>query len=75
MPLTRTQGEAALKHVILIVMDQPDDGKIMKSLKYEDIDHISDIMSLRDNDIENLKFLEDDGNTLPALKSGHRGML
>jgi hypothetical protein len=47
----------------------------MRSLKNEDIDHIGDLLSLQENDIDNLKFLEDDGTTLSVLKAGHRGRL
>jgi hypothetical protein len=62
MPLTRTQGEAALKHVVVTVLDQPEDGELMKSLtKSEGYLHVSDLTSLHETTIGNLTYPEDDG--------------
>jgi hypothetical protein len=61
MPLTRTQGEAALKHVVVTVLDEPEDGELMKALKSEGYLHVSDLTSLRETTIENLTYPEDDG--------------
>jgi hypothetical protein len=55
MPLTRAQEAAALNHVVVTVMKQAVDGPIMKSLKNE-IDDVSDLISLREIDIGNLMY-------------------
>jgi hypothetical protein len=74
MPLTRAQGEAALNYVVLTVLNQPDDGPLMKSLRNDSINDVSDFPSLQEIDIENLKYPEDDGS-LSALVPGLKGRL
>ena len=74
MTLTRTQGENALKHVVITVLNQPIDGPLMLSLTNALIDHISDLTSINANDIEDLKYPTSDG-TLSKIGPGHRGML
>jgi hypothetical protein len=58
MPLTRTQGEATLKYVVVEVLNQPDDGPLMKSVMNELIDHARDLTSLQKHDIGDLKYLQ-----------------
>jgi hypothetical protein len=41
--LTRTQDAAALKYVVVHVLNQPDDGPLMKSLANDAIDHVRDL--------------------------------
>jgi hypothetical protein len=74
MPLTRTQGEAALRHVVVTVLDQPDEGELMRSLKDEGFLHVSDLTSLRETTIENLTYPEDDG-TFSKLRQNQKGSL
>jgi hypothetical protein len=74
MALTRTQGKAALKHVVVTVLDQSDDRELMKSLKSEGYIHVSDLTSLRETTIENLTYPEDDG-TPSNLKKNQKGLL
>jgi hypothetical protein len=74
MPLTRTQGEAALKHVVVTVLDEPEDGELMKALKSEGYLKVSALTSLRETTIENLTYPEDDG-TLSKVKQNQKGLL
>ncbi len=74
MPLTRTQGAVALKYIVTTVLNQPEDGSLMKSLAHESLDHVSDLILLRDIHIENMKWPQDDGS-LSIIGPGHRGML
>jgi hypothetical protein len=74
MPLTRTQGEAALKYVVLTVLDQPDDGPLMKSITNDQITDIRVFPSLQEIDIGNLQYPKDDGS-LSALGPGQKGLL
>jgi hypothetical protein len=46
MPLTRIESKAALKHVVVTVLYQRDDGPLMQSLTNEGIDNINDLMLL-----------------------------
>jgi hypothetical protein len=74
MPPTRAQGEAALKYVVLTVMNQPEDGPIKKSLPEAMIENVEDLGSLIESDIENLTFIAADTNPT-AIGPGHRGIL
>jgi hypothetical protein len=57
MPLTRAQGEAARRHVVCNVMDQPDDGPLERSLTNAQLIHAGLLGSLIENDIENLTYV------------------
>jgi hypothetical protein len=61
MPFTRAQGEAALKYDVLIVMNQPVDGPMAKSLAEAMIDNVEDLGSLIETDIENFSFITTTG--------------
>jgi hypothetical protein len=54
MPFTRAQCEAALKSVVLTVMNQPVDGPMAKLLAEAMIENIEDLGSLIKTDIEKL---------------------
>jgi hypothetical protein len=61
MPLTRTQDdEAALKHIVIQVIEQPDGGPMMKALAVA-IDKVADLASIGQVDIEKLTYTADDG--------------
>jgi hypothetical protein len=51
MPLTRTQDEAALKFVVLKVMNQPDEGSVMISLAEAFISNVNDFACIQEKDI------------------------
>jgi hypothetical protein len=57
MPLTQAQGETALKYV---VMNQPEDGPMAKSIAEAMIENVEDLGSLIESDIENLTFIAAD---------------
>jgi hypothetical protein len=62
MPFTREQGKAALKHIVLTVMNQPDDGPMAKSLLAKAmIENIEDLGSLIETDIEKFSFIATTG--------------
>jgi hypothetical protein len=61
MPPTRTQDEAALKYVVLKVMNQPDEGSVMKSLAEAFISNVNDFACIREKDVENLTYTAVDG--------------
>jgi hypothetical protein len=70
MPPTRAQGEAALKYVVLTVMNQPEDGPIKKSLPEAMIENVEDLGSLIESDIENLTFIAADTNPTDNKRKG-----
>ncbi len=74
MPLTRTQGAVALKYIVTTVLNQPEDGSLMKSLAHESLDHVSDVTSLQDIDVANLRYPASDGS-LSVLGAAHRGLV
>jgi hypothetical protein len=74
MPLTRTQDAAALRHIVVQVLNQPDDGLLMTALTQKHIDNVNDLTSLQEIDIQSLKYSAADGN-LSALGAAHCGML
>jgi hypothetical protein len=75
MPFTRAQGEAALKYVVLTVMNQPVDGPMAKSLAEAMIENVEDLGSLIETDIEKLSFIATAGEDHIAIGPGHRGIL
>jgi hypothetical protein len=74
MPLTRAQGETALKYVVGTLMNQPLDGSLMLSLTDSSIDDVSFLVNLLDTDISNLAFTPADG-TRTNLGPGHKGFV
>jgi hypothetical protein len=74
MPFTRAQGETALNYVVLTSMNQPVDGPVVKALADAQIDHVDDLTSLIEPDIDNLAYTAADGNR-SSLGPGHRGVL
>jgi hypothetical protein len=75
MPFTRAQGEAALKYVVLTVMNQPVDGPMAKLLAKAMIENVEDLGSLIESDIEKLSFITATGDDPIAIGPGHRGIL
>ena len=75
MPLTRAQGEAALRHVVRIVMNQPNDGPLEKSLANAMIDNVGDLGSLIETDIEDLTFVATAGQNPISIGPGHQRIL
>jgi hypothetical protein len=75
MPFTRAQGEAALKYVVLTVMNQPVDGPMAKSLAEAMIKNVQDFLSLIETDIEKLSFIATAGEDPIAIGPGQRGIL
>ena len=61
MPLTRIQCVDALMHVITQVLEEPEDGNIMRAIQNAGHIHVKDIMSLRKDDLSELKYYDDDG--------------
>jgi hypothetical protein len=61
MPLTRNQDETALKYVVLKVMNQPDEGSVMKSLAEAFISNVNDFACIQEKDVENLTYTAVDG--------------
>jgi hypothetical protein len=57
MPLTRAQGEAALRHVVRNVMNQPDNGPLERSLTNAELIEVGLLGSLIESDIENLTYV------------------
>jgi hypothetical protein len=58
MPFTRAQqGAAALTYVIITVMNQPEDGRMAKSLAAAQIDNVEDLGTLLEADIQNISFI------------------
>ena len=74
MPLTREQCQAALKHVLEVVMDLGPDSEIQRALANDRRTDIRDIVDIPDGDIDDLTYDGDDG-TPQMLKSGQRGLL
>jgi hypothetical protein len=62
MPLTRTQRKEALQYVLLTVMEQSEDGPVMRALADASIEIVDDLASIRHIDIEKLAYTADDGN-------------
>ena len=80
MPLTRTQGETALRHVVRNVMNQPDDGPLERSLANAQLNHVGLLGSLIEGDIENLTYVAaTEGEAPPQapipIGPGQRGIL
>jgi hypothetical protein len=76
MPFTRAQGEAALKCVVLTVMNQPVDGPMAKLLAEAMlIENVQDLGSLIETDIEKFSFIATTGEDPIAIGPGHRGIL
>jgi hypothetical protein len=77
MPFTRTQGKAAVKYIVLntVLMNQPDDGPMAKSLAKDMIENIEDLGSLIENDIEKFSFIATAGEDPIAIGPGQRGIL
>jgi hypothetical protein len=75
MPFTRAQGEAALKYVVLTVMNQPVDGPMARSLAEAMIENVEDFLSLIETDIEKLSFIATPGEDPIAIGPGQRGIL
>jgi hypothetical protein len=74
MPLTRTQGEAALKHVVGNVLYQLLDGDLMNALVGAGANSVTEMAGLRESDIEGLTVTADDGTT-SALKRSKCAMV
>jgi hypothetical protein len=75
MPFTREQGKAALKHILFTLMNQPDNGPIVKSLAKAMIESVEDLGSLIETDIENFSFITTTGEDPIAIGPGQRGIL
>jgi hypothetical protein len=80
MPLTRAQGEAALKHVVRNVMNQPDNGPLERSLTNAGLFDVGLLGSLIETDIENLTYVAaTEGEAPPQapipLGPGQQGIL
>jgi hypothetical protein len=80
MPLTRGQGEAALRHVVRNVMNQPDDGPLERSLTNAQLIHVGLLGSLIETDIEDLTYVAaTEGEAQPQapipIGPGQRGIL
>jgi hypothetical protein len=58
MPLTRTQRKEALKYVLLTVMDQSEDGPVMRALADASTEVVDDLMGLSDIGIDNLSYVK-----------------
>jgi hypothetical protein len=80
MPLKRAQGEAALRHVVRNVLNQPDDGSLERSLTRAELLHVGELGSLIETDIENLTYVAaTEGEAPPQapipIGPGQRGIL
>jgi hypothetical protein len=80
MPLTRAQGEAALRHVVRNVMNQPDNGLLERSLTNAKLIDVGLLGSLIESDIENLTYVAaTEGEAPPQapipIRPGQRGIL
>jgi hypothetical protein len=75
MPFTRAQGGAALKYLVLTVMNQPVDGPMAKSLAEAKIKNVQDFLAPIETDIEKLSFIATAGENPIAIGPGQRGIL
>jgi hypothetical protein len=77
MPFTREQDKAALKYIVLTVMNQPNDGPMAKSLAKAMIENVSeDLGSLIETDtIEKFSFIATTGEDPIAIGPGQQGIL
>jgi hypothetical protein len=77
MPFTREQGKAALKYVVLTVMNQPGDGPMAKSLAGQAMIESgpSKIWDLGSTDIEKFSFIATTGEDPIGIGPGQRGIL
>ena len=74
--ITRKEAKSALKHVLVNLFEQSDDGPIAKAIKCHlgNRATIVDVLAMTNDDIDNLTHL-DDKNKLVPLILGHRGLL
>ncbi len=75
MPLTRTQRKEALKYVLLTVMDQSEDGPVMRALADASIEIVDDLMGLVDLDIDAFSYVPTGETNRIDLVPSQRGLL
>src|SRR5687768_14410866 len=75
MVMSKSQNDAAMKHILEVVFDRDDESKLHQALKLHGIDSPQAICNLKEQDIYLLTYPDYESNTLEYLQCGYHGHL